>query len=73
MALTMKNTVFWVVTPHSLIDTYKRFRGTYCLHLQDRKVSHAAYYSTLNMEAGHLSETLVKYLPDYMTSHPRRQ
>jgi hypothetical protein len=26
----------WVMTPHGLVDGYKRFGGTYCLHFQGR-------------------------------------
>jgi hypothetical protein len=26
--------VFWVVAPCNLVDVYRRFRGTYCLHHQ---------------------------------------
>jgi hypothetical protein len=33
-AASMKMTVFWDVAPCSLVDVYRRFRGTYCLHHQ---------------------------------------
>jgi hypothetical protein len=29
--------VFWGVIPCNLVDIYRRFGGTYCLHLQGRK------------------------------------
>jgi hypothetical protein len=32
--LTLTMFIFWVVTPYGLIDTYRRFGGTYCLHFQ---------------------------------------
>jgi hypothetical protein len=28
----------WDVTTHSLVDIYQRFGGTYCLHLQGRRI-----------------------------------
>jgi hypothetical protein len=30
----MKIAVFWIVAPCSLVDVYRRFRGTCCLHYQ---------------------------------------
>jgi hypothetical protein len=30
----MKKAVFWVVTPCSLVEVYRRFRGACCLHHQ---------------------------------------
>jgi hypothetical protein len=33
-ASSMKMTVFWVVAPCSLLEVYRRFRGTCCLHHQ---------------------------------------
>jgi hypothetical protein len=36
-ALTMKNAIFWDVAPcRSCVN--RCFRGTYCLHLQGRKI-----------------------------------
>jgi hypothetical protein len=32
--MSMKMTVFWDVTPYSLVDIDRRFRGTCCLHHQ---------------------------------------
>jgi hypothetical protein len=37
--LTQNITVFWDVTPCSTVQVYWRFGGTYCLHLQRRRVS----------------------------------
>jgi hypothetical protein len=34
MAVRMTVLFFWVVTPCGLINRYRRFGGTYCLHLQ---------------------------------------
>jgi hypothetical protein len=34
--LTVKTDVFWAVTPCSLLDSYQRFGGTYCLCLQSK-------------------------------------
>jgi hypothetical protein len=30
--VTMKGTIFWYVTPCSLVEVYREFRGTYALH-----------------------------------------
>jgi ABC-type molybdate transport system permease subunit len=38
--VSVKSTVFWVVTPSSS-ETARRFGGTYCLHLQDRRLRKA--------------------------------
>jgi hypothetical protein len=40
LAVTMKSTVFWAVTPCSL-ERDRRFGGTYRLHFQGRRVSQA--------------------------------
>jgi hypothetical protein len=37
----MKNTMFWDITPCSLLKVNGRFGGTYRLHLQGRKISRA--------------------------------
>jgi hypothetical protein len=37
-AVTMKNTVFWGVAPCRCSGLNRRFGGTYCLHLQGRKI-----------------------------------
>jgi hypothetical protein len=39
--VAIKNTVFWNVMPCSLVEVYQLISGTYCLHLQGRRVSHA--------------------------------
>jgi hypothetical protein len=31
-AASMKMAVFWVVAPRNLVEVYRRFRGTCCLH-----------------------------------------
>jgi hypothetical protein len=36
----MKSFLVWDVTPHSLVEVRRRFGGTYCCHLQDRRVSY---------------------------------
>jgi hypothetical protein len=33
-AASMKMAVFWVLAPWSLVEAYRRFRGTCCLHHQ---------------------------------------
>jgi hypothetical protein len=37
--LGRKNNTFWDVTSLSLVEDRPRFGGTYCLHLQGRRVS----------------------------------
>jgi hypothetical protein len=39
-AASVKTTVFWVVTPCSLVDVYRRFTGACCLHHQCNDSSH---------------------------------
>jgi hypothetical protein len=39
----MKMAVFWVVAPCSLVDVYRRFRGTCCLHHQGDDPDHGDY------------------------------
>jgi hypothetical protein len=34
----MKVTIFLDVTSYSPLDIYRRFGGTFCLHLQDRRL-----------------------------------
>jgi hypothetical protein len=35
--VVMKSTIFWDITPCSPLKVYRRFGGTYRLHLQGRK------------------------------------
>jgi hypothetical protein len=49
----MKTTVFWDVTPHSLVDRYQRFGGKYCTHLPGMR------HYILSMEAVAYSKALV--------------
>jgi hypothetical protein len=37
-SVTMKNSVFWVVTPCSLVEVYRCFGINHCLHLCDGRV-----------------------------------
>jgi hypothetical protein len=41
MLVITENTVFSNMMPCSLIEVYRRFGGTYCLHLKSREVSRA--------------------------------
>jgi hypothetical protein len=41
-----KSTVLSDMVPFSLIDVYRRFGGTYCLHLQGRRISKASDHET---------------------------
>jgi hypothetical protein len=40
-AVNMKITVFWDVIPCRLVNIYKYFGGTCCLHLQERRIRRA--------------------------------
>jgi hypothetical protein len=40
---TLKSTIFWDITLCSLLSIYRRFGGTYRLHLQGRKISLARW------------------------------
>jgi hypothetical protein len=51
----IKMTVFWDVTPCSLVETDQCFRGAYCLCHQRNK----SLFGMLMMEAANTSETLV--------------
>jgi hypothetical protein len=53
--------VFWVVTPYSLVEVYQRFRGAYCLHHRPDDRGNKALWN------------VGKLLPDYMALQPRRQ
>jgi hypothetical protein len=48
-AVTIKNVVFWVVTSSDLIKVYRRFGGTYYLHLQSKWL-HNIFVTDLNRE-----------------------
>jgi hypothetical protein len=37
----MKNTIFWGVTVHFAIEIHRDFGGTYCLYLQESRISQA--------------------------------
>jgi hypothetical protein len=41
------STGFWDVTPCIAVEVHWRFGGTYCLHIQDRRVSHARSWDVL--------------------------
>jgi hypothetical protein len=53
MLPSLKNTLFWNVTTCRLIDVYRRFGGTYCLHRQVWRMSHSSF---LKREAVHYFE-----------------
>jgi hypothetical protein len=43
IAVIMKSTIFWDITPCSKLKVNQHFRGTYRLHLQGWRVSKARY------------------------------
>jgi hypothetical protein len=56
MVLRMKLSVFWDITPCSLVGTDRRFGGAYCLH---HKGIH--FIIAIMMETASTSETLVSF------------
>jgi hypothetical protein len=60
-AASVKLTDFWVVTPCSLVEVYRRFSGACCLHHQ------------ANDGDGKHLRNVRKLLPDYTAKQPRRQ
>lgn len=59
----MLKDVFCILTPYSLVEIYKYFGGTCCLHFQSRKdfesVNITSHSSTLKMEAWQSSKMLI--------------
>jgi hypothetical protein len=43
-AVVMKSSIFWDITPRSPLKVNKRFRGTYRLHLQCRRVNRTCFH-----------------------------
>jgi hypothetical protein len=41
MALTVRSTILWDVTPCILVEIHRRLGGKYCLHPQGRRVNQA--------------------------------
>jgi hypothetical protein len=61
-AVVMKSTIFWDITPRSPLKFNRRFGGTYCLHLQGRRISRVRYQ---RVNEGWLST-------DYTALYPRK-
>jgi hypothetical protein len=59
-----KMAVFWVVVPCSLVDVYRRFGGTWCLHHQRDRPDDGGSKYVWNVG---------KRLSDYTMLQPRRQ
>jgi len=53
---TKKITVLWDVTCN-LVEVYRSFEGTCCMHIQNRRVIN--FFSTFKLEATSLFETLI--------------
>jgi hypothetical protein len=66
MVVTIEITVFWYVTLCTLVECYHNFRGTFCLHLYDRKVSQARKKSYGYRERGKQGTILSKSKEDSM-------
>jgi hypothetical protein len=61
----VKSTIFWDVTPCSLMEVHRCFGGRYCFQIQGRRVDQASY-STFLRNVG-------KHLRNYTLSHRRRE
>jgi hypothetical protein len=80
MCIKLKSTIFWDITPCSLLKVNRRFGGTYRLHLQGRKISRARNQSesrwqattlTLNGLHGVISQKMVLFITTAVrTSNP---
>jgi hypothetical protein len=46
MAASRKMAVFWAVAPYRLIEVYRCFRGSHCLHLQGER--HDKFHTEYN-------------------------
>jgi NADH:ubiquinone oxidoreductase subunit K len=55
----VKSTVFWVVILCNVVETYRRFRGTNCLHFQSQNESQASSKHTLQCESVCSSKAVV--------------
>jgi hypothetical protein len=71
--------VFWDVTSCSLVDLYQIFRGIYCLHLQDRRITWSCspllyllgLQFDLEIEGSTFFLVIGKHLPDCTALHCR--
>jgi hypothetical protein len=81
--VVMKIAILWRVTPCSPLNVNRRFWGTHCLHLQDRRISRERNlppaFTLVSYSDYCSSETSVKtqwttrrYIPEYSTLHYRR-
>jgi hypothetical protein len=76
----MKSTIMLDVTPCSLVEVYRRFGRTYCLHLQNLKVSQASRKQRLlagliydrDNGDGTLLRNVSRSLRNYTASHSKR-
>jgi hypothetical protein len=77
----MQSSVFWDVTPCSLVEVYRHFGVTYRLHLQGRRVSQATGMTLSSCllglhvdreNGGNAFLRNVSKLPDYTVSRHRR-
>jgi hypothetical protein len=67
---TSKSTIFWDITPCSLLSVNRRFGGTYRLHLQGRRIGRAR-----NQRASRSVDTqwtTRRYIPEDNTLHNHR-
>jgi hypothetical protein len=64
----MKIAVVWDVAPYSLVDVYRRFRGTCCFHHQGGNVYQT--FIALMMEAASTSETSVNFYQTTRHNNP---
>jgi hypothetical protein len=61
-------TVFWDMTPCSLIIIYSHFRGTYFLHLQGATLINSYYKARHHIPENSNRKDNVRYITDIFTS-----
>jgi hypothetical protein len=68
----MKIRAFWDEAPCSLVEIERRFRGAYCLHLQDDECLTMVAIRTTETSV-YSNETTRRYIPEGSNLHtPRR-
>jgi hypothetical protein len=77
-ALTMRTKISWDYTPCSVVDFYQSLKGTYCLYVNSRvQFTSWGLLAWLALWSWRWKQNFIlkyrKFLPNYMTSHPRRQ
>jgi hypothetical protein len=80
MTLAINSTIFWDMSPRSLVEVFRSFGGTYCIHLRSRSVSRILFsdcslglFFITEDKGGVFLRNLGKPLPVPVASLSRRQ